>query len=135
MSFLQVGFRFQYQFINLDWLPFDDLFSISWSLSTCISVALCSSVCSCPKISRNVFYLLLFTFLVLILQSNCFIYTTWTRKQIMEQQPHSARKRMKSKQKQDQVASHSNWTRVPLFDLARKQCSEITCNKSEGLTH
>ena len=33
-------------------------------------------VSSCSKISRNVCYLELFTFLVLILQSTCFTYTT-----------------------------------------------------------
>ena len=78
-SVLQVGFRFQYQLINLVWLSFD-FFSFSWSLTICFFVALYSCVCSCPKISRNVFYLWLSTFLVLILQSICFICTIWKRK-------------------------------------------------------
>ena len=56
MSFLQIGFRFQYHFINLAWLFFD-FFSFSWSLTICFSVALYSCVCSFPKISKNVFYL------------------------------------------------------------------------------
>ena len=78
----------------------------------------------------------LFTFLVLILQSTCFICTTWKRKQTMEQQPHRACERTKSKQKQNQVTSHSNWPRVLLFDLAHKQCNGIIkgwfhCHTSE----
>ena len=82
-SFLQVGFRFQYQLINLVWLLFD-FFSFSWSLTICFFMALYCSVCSYPKISRNVFYLWLFTFFVLILPSTCFICTIWKRKQTME---------------------------------------------------
>ena len=66
-SFLQVGFRSQYQLIYLVWLSFD-LFWFSWSLTICFFVALYSCVCSCRKMSRKVFYLYLFTFLVLILQ-------------------------------------------------------------------
>ena len=62
---------------------------------------------------------------VLNLQSTCFICTTWKRKQTMEQQPHRACERTKSKQKQNQVMSHSNWPRVLLFDLAHKQCNGI----------
>ena len=54
-SFLQVGFRFQYQLINLVWLSFD-FFSFSWSLTICSFVALYSCVSSCSKISRDVFY-------------------------------------------------------------------------------
>ena len=65
-SFFQIDFRFKYQLINLLWLSFD-FFSFSWSVTICFFMALNSCVCSCPKISRNVFYLQLFTFLVLIL--------------------------------------------------------------------
>ena len=54
-SFLQVGFCFQYQLINLAWLSFG-FFSFSWSLIICFFVALYSCVCSCPKIPQNVFY-------------------------------------------------------------------------------
>ena len=43
----------------------------------------------------------------------------------MEQQQHRASERTKSKQKQNQVTSHSNWPRVLLFDLAHKQCNGI----------
>ena len=59
MSFLQVGFRFQCQLIDLIWISFD-FFSYNWSLAICFFVALYSWVCSCPRISRNVFYLWLF---------------------------------------------------------------------------
>ena len=72
-------------------------FSFSWSLTIYFFVALYSCVCSCPKISQNVFYLQLFTFLVLILQSTCFTRSTWKRKQTMEQQPRA----QESKQKQN----------------------------------
>ena len=89
-SFLQVGFPFHCQLINLAWLPFY-FYSFSWSLTTCFFVALYSWVCSCPKISGNVFYLWLYTFLVFIFQSTCFIYfilfyfiLSWKRKQTME---------------------------------------------------
>ena len=49
--------------------------------------------------------------------------TTWKHKQTMEQQTHGASDRTKSKQKQNQVTSHSYWPRVLLFDLAHKQCN------------
>ena len=55
-SFLQVGYRFQCQLINLLWLFFN-FFSFSWSLTIRFFVALYSCVCDCPKISRNIFYL------------------------------------------------------------------------------
>ena len=57
---------------------------LSWSLTICFSVALHSCVCSCPKISRNVFLkkVIIFQkgFLVVVLQSTCFICITWKRK-------------------------------------------------------
>ena len=56
-SFLQVGFRFEYQLINLVWLSFD-FFSFNWSLTICFFVAcLYSCVSNCLKMSRNIFYL------------------------------------------------------------------------------
>ena len=55
-SFLQIGFRFHYQLINLVWLSFD-FFSFSCSLTFCFFVDLYSCVCSCPKISRNVSFI------------------------------------------------------------------------------
>ena len=54
-SFLQVGFRFQYQPINLVWLSFD-FFSFSWSLTICFFVALYS----CVELSKNTMKCLLF---------------------------------------------------------------------------
>ena len=46
--FLQVGFRFKYQLINLVWLSFD-FFSSSWSLTIWFAMVLYSCVCSCQK--------------------------------------------------------------------------------------
>ena len=43
----------------------------------------------------------------------------------MEQQTHSACEQTKSKQKQKQVTSHSNWPPILLLDLAHKQGSGI----------
>ena len=77
-SFLQVDFRIHYQLINLVWL-FSLFFSFNLSLTICFWWILYSCVCSCPKLSRNVFYLQLFTFLVLILRSTCFVCITWKR--------------------------------------------------------
>ena len=68
---------------------------------------------------------ILFAFLVLILQWTCFISTTSKRKQTMEQQQHGACERTKTKQKQNQVTSHWNWARVLFSDLAHKQCNGI----------
>ena len=47
-------------------------------------------------------------------------------------------KKNKSKQKQNQFTSHSNWPLIPLFNLARKQCSGIIkewhhCPTSESI--
>ena len=64
-------------------------------------------------------------FLVLILHSTFFICTTWKRKQTLEQQPHRACERTKSKQKQNEVTSHLDWPRVLLFNLAHKQYNGI----------
>ena len=50
---------------------------------------------------------------------------TYRLQQTMEQQPHQACERTKSKQKQNQVMSFSNWPRALLFDLAHKQCDGI----------
>ena len=52
---LKVGLHFQYQLINLVWLP-SDLFSFRWSLTIYLFVALYSFDSCCPKISQNVFY-------------------------------------------------------------------------------
>ena len=43
----------------------------------------------------------------------------------MEQQLHRTCERTKSKQKPNQVMSHSNRSRVLLFDLAHKHCNGI----------
>ena len=50
--FLRIGFRFQYQLINVTWLSFY-FFSFNWSLTICFFVALYSCVCSFPKYIRK----------------------------------------------------------------------------------
>ena len=56
-SFLQAGFRFRYQLINLVWLSFH-FSSFSWSLTIWFFVDFYYGVCSCQKKpSWNVFYL------------------------------------------------------------------------------
>ena len=60
-SFLQVGVRFQYQFINLARLSFD-LFSFSWSLTICFFVALYFCVCSCPKVLKCPLFIIIHIF-------------------------------------------------------------------------
>ena len=65
---------------SINSLIFSDFPLTSFHLAEGSPSAWYSCVCSCPKISRNFFHLQLFTFLVLILQSNCFIYKSWKRK-------------------------------------------------------
>ena len=72
-SFLKVGFRFQYQIINLTWLSFD-VFWFSWSLTVCFFVSLYSFVCGCPKI----YFIRIFS--AHLAMKICFICTTWKRK-------------------------------------------------------
>ena len=74
---------------------------LSWSLTICSFMALYSWMCSCLKISRNIFYLYLFTFLVSILKLTCFICTSWKRKQTMKQQSHRRCEWTKPKQKEN----------------------------------
>ena len=108
--FLQVGFCFQYQLINLVWVSID-FFCFSWSKSCPQSNfkklknsflpssysekmgwgrSWAEASLSCVSVVQkyhDMFFLKKF-FLVLILQSTCFIFITSKRKQIMEQQPH-----------------------------------------------
>ena len=76
---------------------------LSWSLTICFFVALYFFVCSCPKISRNAFF---------IYNYSHFLYSFWNQrvlfaqpegKQTMEQQPHRVCEWKKSKQKQNHV--------------------------------
>ena len=85
-SFLQFGFRIQYQRINLAWLSFD-FFSFTCSLTIWLYTLVCAVE---QKILQNIFHLWLFSFLVLILQSACFICATWKHKQTIERQQHRA---------------------------------------------
>ena len=53
--------------------------------------------------------------------------------QTKKKQPHYVFERTKSKQKQNQVTLHSNWSRVLLIDLAHKQCNGIINPDLRGL--
>ena len=119
-SFLQVGFRFQYQLINLVWHSID-FFSFSWSqyrpqsnfkklktsfLHSSYNEKMCwgQDWAEASLSTISWFYILVCavvqkykkiffekTFLlVLILPSICFICITWKRKLNIEQQPHRA---------------------------------------------
>ena len=127
-SFLQPGFRFQYQLINLVWLSFY-FFSFSWSLSICISAALYSCVCSCPKILRNyLLFIIIHIFSTHFAINLGFFWVFWHKlktSKTMDQQPDITCEGTKSKQKQNQVTSHSNWPRALLFDLAHRKCNGI----------
>ena len=84
----------------------------------------------CVQLSKNITKCFLFItihILVLILQSACFVCTSWKHKQTMEQQSHRASERTKSKQKKskNKVTSHSNWPHVLIFDLVHTQCNGI----------
>ena len=73
------------------------------------------------QLSKNIKKSLLFIIihiLVLLLKSTCFICTTWKRKQTTDQQQHHVYEQTKSKQKQNQIMSHSNWPRVVDTDNA-----------------
>ena len=63
----------------------------------------------CVQLSKNItkcFLFIIIHILVLILQSVCFICTTWKHKQTMEQQSHRACERTKSKQKKAKTKLH-----------------------------
>ena len=96
--------------------------SFSWSL-TIRSPSSWLYTLACAVVQK--YLLWLFRLLVLILQSTCFICTTWKREQTTEQQSHRAYEQTKSKQKQNYVTSHSTWPCVLLLDLAHRQCSGI----------
>ena len=96
-SFFQVSFRFQYQLINLLWLSFD-FFSFSWSLRICFFVALYSCVCSCPKISKCLLFIIIHIFSTHFAINLFCLHNLKTL--TMEQQLHHACKRTKSKQNQ-----------------------------------
>ena len=96
-SFFQVGFRFQYQLINLVW-PF------GWCLTTCFCVASYSVVqkyYEMPFIYNHSHFQYWFCN-----QPALFAQTGNVEK--LGQQPHRAVEWTKSKQKQNQAISHSN---------------------------
>ena len=59
--------------------------------------------CAVIQNYQEMSFFIIIHILVVILQSTCFICTTWKRKQAMEQQPNGACERTKSKQKQNQI--------------------------------
>ena len=82
----------------------------------------------CVQLSKNISKIFLFIIIHIFsthFAINLFICTTWKRKQTMEKQPHCVCERRRSKQKRNQVTSHSNWLRVLLFNLAHKQSNGI----------
>ena len=100
-SFLQVGFLFQYQLINLIWLSFD-FFSFTWSLTICF-------LYSVVQKHHEISFIYKYSHFKykLILLSTCFICTNWKCTQTMDGQLRPACQQAKSKQKK-QVTSDSN---------------------------
>ena len=84
MYIFQVGFHLKYQLINLILPSFDFFHSAEAFTLLCVQ------------------FFIIIHILVLILQSTCFICTTWKRKQTMEQQLQHACERTILKQKQNQ---------------------------------
>ena len=122
-SFFQVGFRFQYQLINLVWLSFD-FFSFSWSLTICFFMDLYSCVCSCLKYHKMSF----------IYNYSRFWYSFCNQPVLFSKLENvsnlwndnrTVHVNKRNENKKNQVTSYSNWPSVLLFDLAHKQCSGI----------
>ena len=82
-------------------------------------------LCSCPKMSKMSF-IHNYSHFRYSFCNQCFIWTTSKCEQTMEQQAHHACEQTKSKWKQNQVTSHSNWSHVLLFNFAQKQHNSIT---------
>ena len=148
-SFLHVDLRFQYQLINLVWLSID-FFSFNWSQScpqNNFKKSFSSSysekmhwdqgwaeaslstfswmyilVCAVVQKYHQMISLKRNFFLMLILQSTCFICITWKHKQSIESPSIWINE---IKQKQSKATSYSIWPSVLLFDGARKLCNGI----------
>ena len=117
--FFQTGFRFQYQLINLVWLSFDFFHLAEASL---LYLLLRGFIFLRVQLSENIKKCLLFIVIPIFsthFAINLSFCTTWKSKQTTEQLRYRAYKRTKSKQKQNQVTSHSNWPHVSLnYDSA-----------------
>ena len=88
----------------------------------------------CVKLSKNIKKCLLFIIIQIFSTHyaiDLFCLPNLKRKQNIKQQPHHVYEWTKSKQKQNQVTSHSNCTRILLFYLVHKQCNGIV----KGLLH
>ena len=123
-SFLQVGFRFQYQPINLVWLSFD-FFSFSWSLTISFFVVLWSCVCKYPKMSRDKYiFICIHIFSTHFAINLLYLHNlkTWANYGTTTS-PCMWTNEIKTKTKLSM--SRSNWSRVILFDLVHKQCNGI----------
>ena len=79
-SFFQGSFLFQYQLINLAWIFFGFDFYSFTEASLSAFPWLYTLVCAVVQKYHKMLFLLSFIFLVLILQSPCFICTTWKHK-------------------------------------------------------
>ena len=104
---------------------------LSWSLNICFFVAEYFYVCSCPKISQNIFS---FTFIYMFSAHfgiNLFYLhnlKTQTNYATTTARTMHVNDRIQNKNK---ILSYSNWACFLLFDLARKQCNGII----KGLFH
>ena len=121
-SFLQVGFRFQYQLVHLVWLSFD-FFSFNWSFTICFFVTLYSFVSSCPKISRILFIVIHF-FSTYFATNLFYLHNLKTQANYGITIPPCMWMN-EIKTKTSLITSHSNWPRVLLFDLTHKLCKGI----------
>ena len=95
-SFFLLGFRFQYQLINLVWLCFD-FFHLAEAY-----LLFRGFILLCVELPKNITKYL--SFIIIHIFSthfaiNLFFCTTWKRKETIEQQPHRACEGTKSKQK------------------------------------
>ena len=110
-SFLYFGSRFQYQLIN-----------------QLIFLLLYTLVCAVAQKYHEMSFVVIHIFTRFAINLFYFHGTATVPR---------ACERTKSKEKQNQVTSHSNWRRVLLFDLAHKQCNGIIkgwlhCLRSES---
>ena len=98
VPFLQVSLGIQYQLINLVWLSFEFLHLGEASLSAFLW--LYNLVCAVIQKYHEMPFIYNYShFCYTFCNQLFFIRRTWKRKQTMEQQPHRAWERTKSKQK------------------------------------
>ena len=100
------------------------LSTFSWIILLCVQLS--------KNITKCILFIIIHIFSTYFAINLFYLHNlkTWT----MEQQLHRAWERTKSKQKQNQVTSRSNWQRAMLFDLAHKQCNGIIKGRLHCLT-